>query len=107
MASLSILIFVILCIVIVKAFNNNNYNYENDYEKNNEIKNKKKNINIFKFILFCIPVFIAIYMVVGLVSMIIISSFASHDSGAWAYGIILGFLVSIILTPIVVYKIMK
>ena len=111
MAILSILIFVTLCIVIVKAFNNNNYNYENDYEndyeKNNETKNKKKNINIFKFILFCIPVFIAIYMVVGLVYMIIISSFASHDSGAWAYGIILGFLVSIILTPIVVYKTMK
>lgn len=108
MASLSILIFVTLCIVIVKAFNNNNYNYENDYEndyeKNNETKNKKKNINIFKFILFCIPVFIAIYMVVGFVSMIIISNIASHDSGAWAYGIILGFLVSIILTPIVVYK---
>ena len=111
MIGLSILIFVILCIVIVKAFNSNNYNYENDYEsnyeKNNETKNKKKNINIFKFILFCIPVFFAIWMVVCFVSMIIISNFASYDSGAWAYGIIFGFFVSIILTPIVVYKTMK
>ena len=39
--------------------------------------------------------------------MIIISSLASNDSGAWAYGIILGALVSTILTPIVVYKLMK
>ena len=101
MAALSILIFVCILIIIINANKNNNKDvgYENG--------NGKKNINIFKFILLCIPVFIAIYMVVGLISMIIISSLASHDSGAWAYGIILGVLVSTILTPIVVYKLMK
>lgn len=101
MAALSILIFVCILIIIINANKNNNKDV--GYENGNE----KKNINIFKFILLCIPVFIAIYMVVGLISMIIISSLASNDSGAWAYGIILGALVSTILTPIVVYKLMK
>lgn len=103
MAVISILIFVAILIVIINANNNNDKNKDDIYENGNE----KKIINIFKFILLCIPVFIAIYMVVGVVFMIIISSVVSYDSGAWAYGIILGFSVSAVLTPIVVYKLMK
>ena len=65
MAALSILIFVCILIIIINANKNNNKDV--GYENGNE----KKNINIFKFILLCIPVFIAIYMVAGLISMII------------------------------------
>lgn len=105
--SLSIFVVVLISMILISNNNKNNREKNNNNVYDEENKQSKKGVNIAKFILMSIPVFIVIYMVLTFIAMIVIYSFSYADSGAWAYGIVIGFTFSLIATPIVVYKLMK
>ena len=79
-------------------------NYDlNESTDNQENKGNKIQKFIYSVVLF-VPIFIAYYFVVGLVSMFPLYFIFGAESGGWAYGIILGFCLSPIFTIITIIK---
>ena len=83
-----------------------------DSQKENELNNidnddGKKSKNILYSILLFIPLFIMYYILSAFLSLIPLGLMFDLDSGGWAYGIVLGWILSPILTIITIVKMNK
>ena len=94
--------------VIASKANKNKSDDNGDSIGNNEIQNQKFDLKkiLYGVVLF-IPIFIAYYFLIALISTILLFYIAGAESGAWAYAIILGFVSSPILTIITIVKILS
>ena len=101
-------IILITFVLILCKSNKNKSDDNGDSIGNNEIQNQKFDFKkiLYGVVLF-IPIFIAYYFLIALISSIPLFYIAGAESGAWAYAIILGFVGSPILTIITIIKVLS
>ena len=102
-----VIIFIFIVIIFMCCISKrNNINKEDEL---NDIDNHdgKQSRNIFYSILLFIPLFIMYYILVAFISLIPLSLIVDLNSGGWAYGILLGYVLSPVLTIITIAKMNK